>query len=429
MVFVALLNGCSSKPISSSVISANKAQEDAANKLLLLNIARAHERMPMHFSLIGQIRSGPGGWGIGVPALGLQIPFGGAAEPNFALSAALEGQTPVDVTPLTNQEFMRGMTEPMKAEMLGFFVRQGWPAPMLMHLVFEAIEVVRKGAVIERLPNDPRDPSFSKFVAFVNAAATCDIVVAKEEALPELYSTTLTTIGALDASKAKEANLTLVNVDKDGKLVGDQEQSKWVRLGSISQEAVLRLRNRPSPENKADQACITGPAFAPTGEFISEVAHDSKKVSSALNTMRQSLEQSKNRQTNSYSKNSNHTVDVNDEVRFIMRSPQSIIYYLGELSRFQNSVASDGNSFRPVTIPNENGGRSVLFQMSNRGDISLPAVSVDYAGKTFEVSRGTDLPSGLTDRSVSVLSLITLIIGLQDKGLLPPSISNVRLLR
>ena len=177
-----LLAGCST-PIARSVVQANLAQEQAANQLLLLNIARAHERMPMHFSQIGQIRAAPGGWGLGLPSLELELPFGGEASRAYTLTAGNEGQTPVDVSALYNQEFMRGITTPVTADTVAYFANQGWPTAMLMHLFFESITTVgADDKVIDRIVNNPGGPGYGRFRDVVKNAAGCELAAEADRA-------------------------------------------------------------------------------------------------------------------------------------------------------------------------------------------------------------------------------------------------------
>ncbi|WEF31366.1 hypothetical protein [Pseudoduganella chitinolytica] len=53
----ALLAGCAG-PLTQSAITSNLVQEDAHNAYLVLNIARAYERMPMHFTQVNMVRAG-----------------------------------------------------------------------------------------------------------------------------------------------------------------------------------------------------------------------------------------------------------------------------------------------------------------------------------------------------------------------------------
>lgn len=61
--------------------------------------------------------------------------------------------------------------------------------------------------------------------------------------------------------------------------------------------------------------------------------------------------------------------------------------------------------------------------------MATAAVQVDYAGQTFAVARPSGSPAdGAQDRSMQTLSLLQLIMGLQEKGTETPGVSNVRLL-
>lgn len=443
----ALLSGCGTAPIARSVVVANQAQEEAANRLLLLNIARAHEHMPMHFSQIGQIRSGMGGLGAGFPSLSVEIPFGGAAEAKFPLTAGWDNQTPADVTPLNNQEFVRGMTQPLEPDLLAFFAQQGWSPAMLMYLFFESIDLVKDDAVVDRLINDPLNTEFSRFQDFVAASARCDLVVGRDVSR-KFFSSTLAEISARDGSEAKKAGLELLAVDKSGTPDKNAKANSPVRLVSVSKDAIIRLLDKPSPGNKANAQCAYGPQYAnsrivavPESAATSTKSEGStgtrapdkttSEVPSQVTTMHLGTARHSQRDSAGVQSATEKKSDASGyEVQFVLRSPQSMLYYLGELSRFQNANWYKGKVARPVKIPLASGREAVLFQMSNRGDIVSAAVSVEYGGQTFAVPKfNGDPSSGNEDRSVSVLSLMTLIIGLQDKGTAAPSVNNVRLLR
>ena len=74
VVCTAVLAGCASTgQLANTAVKANVAQEQAHNELLVLNILRAYERKPMHFTQISAVRLSPG---IGNPTFSLSIPFG-----------------------------------------------------------------------------------------------------------------------------------------------------------------------------------------------------------------------------------------------------------------------------------------------------------------------------------------------------------------
>ena len=461
---VIALAGCQSAPIAGSVVASNEAQEDAANKLLVLNIARAHERMPMHFSLIGQLRSGPGGWAYGVPSLGLSVPFGGAATPSYGLTLGADGQTPADVSPLSNQEFMRGMTKMLDPELMAYFAKLGWPTSMLLHLFIESIDVVNEdGVVTDRLVNMPTDKNFARFEDFVNAASSCELV-ADEDRVDTFYSTKARAISPKEAADAKVANLVVLAVDADEKVTKDKSKIAGYRLAAVTKAPVLRFVALPGEANGKTNQCRTGPRFNGVGrfDFTGEPTQDDPPVSCEqkkpeekkleerkvgekegeagkntgsnkpiiyMQTMRQVATKSLGQEERRAGAQACPPPAPKFTAQFVTRSPQGIIYYLGELSRAQNATWKVESFQRPLTIGLPSNEKAILFQMRNAAHDDA-AITVRYAGQTFSVPKFSGgAPGQLQDRSVMTLSLLMMVIGLQDKGMEAPTVNNVRVLR
>ena len=76
----ATLAACSfDQRIADHAVKYNKTVEEANNSLLLLNILRARDRRPMHFTAISQVRGSLSQSSSG--SIGLTIPFGTAIFP------------------------------------------------------------------------------------------------------------------------------------------------------------------------------------------------------------------------------------------------------------------------------------------------------------------------------------------------------------
>jgi hypothetical protein len=431
-VSAGLLAGCAT-PIASSVVSANLAQEEAANKLLVLNIARAHEHMPMHFSQLGQIRSAPGMWGLGVPSLGLEIPFGGAADRIYTLTGGVEGQTPADVTAISNQEFMRGIAKPLTPDLMAHFVSLGWSKAMLMHLFFEAVEVTKDDVILKRLSNDPGSKGYPAFKEFVEAASACDLVFTTDDASPVPLSSPVAAVSIKEGIAAHAAKLSLQRVSPSGVVDGQNiDNNQHFRLVRETEDMVIDLRTTELAVKEGEQPCGVGAVLEPLASA------SPSRQSGVAATLRLSKLASMHAKTVALA--SGRQPDGkpdgkggNPRLSFVMRSPQAIIYYLGQLSRAQNACwyakQSPCLDPKPLTIPAPAGGRAALFRMTKTDDVKA-AVTVAYAGHTFRVPRFDGDPSSpVQDQSVSVLSLMTLVMGLQDKGSEPPGVSNVRLFR
>lgn len=426
----ALLAGCAT-PIARSVVQANLAQEQAANRLLLLNIARAHERMPMHFSQIGQIRSAPGGWGLGVPSLSLELPFGGAATPEYKLTAGNEGASPADVTALTSQEFMRGITTPVTADTLAYFLNQGWTPQMLLHLFLESVAVTNRHGQFVQLRNDPGEDGHAAFSDFVDATAECDIDVDSKEGEKDFLSTPVTTVGVRDGVAAAKAELRIVPVAAPAGAAPVVAALQHYRLAQVPSTAVLQFKLRAG--GKGSWLCALPPQPNADGSTPSPTATSAGTQSQTASAGRRlSLTNNKPAvpsrpmpQAGRAAAPATVQAAPLGEESFVLRSPQSMLYYLGQLSRAQNGKR--GGLAEPLKITSD-GSKAVLFDMRRNADAGQALVEVDYAGKRFSV-HGDGPEEKDKDRSSTVLSLMLLILGLQDKGTESPGTSSVRLVR
>ena len=108
-------------------------------------------------------------------------------------------------------------------------------------------------------------------------------------------------------------------------------------------------------------------------------------------------------------------------VRFVIRSPEAMIYYLGELARAQ---IEDGMPTPevPIGFPRAGGKTEELFKIV-RGtqDSEQSAVRVRYDGETYSI------PATGAGRSMHAISLISQILNLQNEGGEVPGTATVRL--
>ena len=100
--------GCSlGRDIARHSVDYNTTVERATDSVLLLNVLRARDRVPLHFSAIGAIHG----------SLGLSAGFGydlTGASVNGTLPAILGSTSPsFDIGPLDRQEFARGISRPI----------------------------------------------------------------------------------------------------------------------------------------------------------------------------------------------------------------------------------------------------------------------------------------------------------------------------
>ncbi|MBB3223062.1 hypothetical protein [Pseudoduganella umbonata] len=466
-VSAALLAGCSG-PLVRSAITSNIVQEDAHNAYLVLNIARAHERMPMHFTQVNAVRASPGGGGLGTPIVGLDIPFGGAAAPYYALRPTLESASAVDTVSLVSQEFMNGLTTPVDARLMTYFASQGWPLPILLYMFVGAVETYDShGNLLHNLVNSPRNETFPAFGALVDVVAGCRLVLSEStshEFFGEPFpAERLADVGVI--TTAKNAGLVPVEVDAEGRQLAAEPGTRkagaprYYRLAQVTREAGVKLDSYGSGKsgiagaadcaidgNAVQAAVADAPADAPAalsadsgtasaaGPAEPPVADTLKQIGKALSTLSISVggpgdkrrPQDKPADPKTPAPRAAAGPDI-AEARLVLRSTQSMMYYLGELSRYQN--ATDATRIEPVAMRIGRHRQAYLFRMQCCQPAPGAAVAVNYRDKHFSVppyaeSAGT----GREDRSVQTLALLSLVYTLQNRSAAPPAVSNVRVL-
>lgn len=137
-----LLSGCISygRVVSHDAIEFNKAYERYSNEQILLNAVRGSYQRPMKFTAFSDIN---GSLSVSVGA-DFGIPFGSSTTRGSNVDPSLSVEkSPSFTLGIQNrdQEFVRGILSPIDGETVAYFVDQGWKTPHLVQLVGERIEV------------------------------------------------------------------------------------------------------------------------------------------------------------------------------------------------------------------------------------------------------------------------------------------------
>ncbi|WP_119156203.1 hypothetical protein [Caldimonas tepidiphila] len=407
-VALALLAGCAStEQVAGAAVRTNLVQEQAHNQMLVLNVLRAYERKPMHFTQVTTVRLPPA---FGNAGLSLGLPFGGDAASVYSLGPSFNVQHSVDTAVLNTQEFMRGVTTPVPVSLMLYFLDQGWPPQLVLHMFVRGVEFYEGQDItpIERVTNYPENRSeFERFQRVLGDLRRCDFEPRKQYE-HVFYS------AILDGSEfkklpemaaVKSAGLVPVPVDRDGKATTDEKQQVGLRFAAVTQTLGFDLKNRPGG-----------------GEPCEGLRASSWRVPTKTLTTRADP-QAQDPKARS--------------VRLLIRSPEAMIYYLGEIARAQ--LHGQFTDASPQRLPVEPGFPSIgplpdegaaqrpppetLFELKE-GVVENAALTLEYGGKTYSIP-----PSTLHNRSMHVLWLLSQILALQNKGTDLPSTPNVRLIQ
>lgn len=402
----ALFTGCTTAPLSQSAVSANMVQEDAHNKLLALNVARAVNRMPMHFTQVSAVRPAPYGFGLGVPGVGAEFALGGDAGNLITLRPSLNGSPNVDITVLNEQEFFRGITTPLKPALLLYYLDQGWPMSILLPLFVQSIEFFDEaGQLRERVRNAPGSVEFQRFTDLIATLFHCEIAGTPTGEFV-YYS------GRLDGSQLKDPvgaaaarNAGLVPVAGGKVVTQEQDAANGFMLAADNGDLALTMVNKPD-----STAC---------DQHKFRTAQDqAREVSATVATTRAGVgRESPADQAGAASPAAATAGKLS--ARLVLRSPEAMVYYLGEVVRWQNL------NRRPLLFPDGPARERdfMLFDMPT-AEPTRTVFKFDYQDQTYHVP-----PYAPGNRTVHALSLLTQIIGLQNRGTTSPATANVRIVQ
>lgn len=367
-----LTTGCSFyKRVSEHSIRYNHAVEKAHNELLLLNILRARDRFPMHFTAISQVK-GTISTTFGSPAEGTI--GGGSPDVTLTPGGNYTSSPTFDVAVLDSESFMRGFLTPVSLEIVQYYLDQGWPVDLLFYLLVEKIETLPEAFSAKEVAQVPKpsdsepevlryrggtedqEKLFGKFVAHI--ASEDSVIDIRQESLPvgpPIDATKLNSLG--DLLKAGESKLKLEATDDSG------TQYQLKKPGAFFIEFKDKAGN---PSALHDQG--------------------------------------------TFSKKGDQTKRSKEVGKVTLRSPQGVLYFLGELAR---EMAGDPNAG-----PRLPGGERLFVVREGSGDGEAgAAITAEFQGRTYHIPNNGTLdasdPAAPAGRSLQCIALVAQLIALQ----------------
>jgi hypothetical protein len=388
------LTACSTTmDIADQSSKANLGIEQAHNRVLVLNALRASKRRPMYFTAIVSMSSPVQNVS---PTLSLAIPFGGDNVAGF-LNPALRAEVPlVNLAVLDSQKFVIGITTPLRPALVKYYFDQRWPAMLLFSLMIREILYEPQGGQPERqVVNFPgRRQDFEAFQSELAAMLSCGLRLVEEDLVAGLESPSFTLpessvlLSAL-SSAARDGHVVVPRRDANGNATG-----QW-QLARPRGDVLIAFIQPDSPE------CLALPA-----DQRRRLLGDGPQPGM----------------------NRGAIIDIpgplgsRRSIRMMVRSPEAILYYLGELVRAEQEGDVDGVRYTPTTrISPLREGPEPIFKI-NAGEVPSAFVTVEYDAERYSVA------SGPGDRSSHSLTLISQLIGLQKEASELPITAPIRVI-
>lgn len=400
LFFLSLFMGCAILPknqMAHSTAEFNVVVEKAQNQMLLLNVLRASKRYPMYFTSFNALR---GNMSYNFATGGLNIPFGKigtgyngaysiAPNMSFATNPAF------DLVVLDSQEFIRGIMTPVTAGTFEYYWNQGWPRELLMYLFVQHIE--DNGEIFKNYPPDEKE-----FTKFKDKIEKLDLhsLFCKIKKIPKNGN----------PIKIKDAN--------DIKLISEAKKNGLdLSFGKIGDANEVTIN-----ESSYQIACGDGQKTDKKG----------KNNISPVKVKKNKIEQDKNKQNKAEQNNnvityekrsSDGTVETVSEngVKLYLRSPEAIIYYLGEIVRVETEDLENAPKINLCKKEKSEDKGVTIFRVIRKSAMTdccdNDPVDVEFEGSTYAIEKDQsyNVPCR-ADQTMHTLSLVSQLIGLQKKG-------------
>ena len=348
---------------SSWAVGYNNSVEQARNQLMLLNIVRASEDMPLLFTGVQVVR-GNGQNTIG-PSIGSTRSItGNSASGVLASTSVTNALAPsvslqvssgfnFDVVVLDSAEFLQGLLTPISVLTFNHYARQGIPKELLLHLLVEKITITSPGKPTATYRNDPLGRDYKQFrvalTSLLEYRLTTEVGSSASEAIGPLL-----TDEDLKAGRATEFSKTLPGLFL-AKVPGGY---RFYRPGGMV--ANFCFLGEESGESALPQTSLCADSPLRKAKLAGSAAETADK--NVLNTVNASM-----------------TVE--------MRSTNTVFNYLGDLVRYQAESGDDIiNLYSPEALAYQHQGKSrALFHVLVNQPRPYDIAAVDYRGKTFSL--------------------------------------------
>lgn len=358
--------GCSfSKSAVHQSININKSVAEGDNKIMMLNVLRAYKHMPPVFTSLSNIHSSSPSE---ESSLNFSIPFGGDADNSYGFTPGIRSSHSLsyDIAVFQSEEFMRAILNPIKPETFKYYWDQGWPKHLLLNLFVEEIRFYHRNkdntlSLRKRFENYPIDSlkynNFSREMHYL-IQDSLDVV------LKEKYE---------------------INVD--GKLAKIKDIETPLISNTVCFVKSDTLKNK-----------VKYNSYTFNNKYQITLPPEIKDFSEKVRKLHPDL------------------VECKDLAVLYLRSPESILYYLGEIVRskleknYDTKVLS-GRKEDPIFVV-----RPESQSESNNSLLSVDFEDVKYIVPSREES----------GRTMEVISLLNQLIGQTKSSKDLPQTSTIR---
>ncbi|HYU32801.1 MAG TPA: hypothetical protein VEW48_11615 [Thermoanaerobaculia bacterium] len=458
LILLACVTGCVvNKAISASAVADNLAVEKAQNEMLLLNVLRAKDHLPMYVTSISNIT----GSIKAEASLNATVPFGsGAPAVHYTASpsATYYWNPTFDVTVWDTSEFMHGFLTPVSSDIFAYYWNLGFYPKVLFHLMVLRVQITVKHEVCDTKLDDRLVDEY----IFQNNHERGNTFPKEIKRFAEWVDYFLEQNPHLVEGKIESLVPTLTREAAQGALVqGWKEGLTLIKLGEdeyqfqrlAASPAILKLdRGGDGDALQKIYDWVSMPPMPPSsGEGREEYQHhepysserDAEGCPEKATKSSDSVPQAK---ASAGQFRESGLIQAKDgrarmTITLYLRSPEAILYYLGEVARLEEDQGKApsiciGGRLGPLFVARRKGecARSLVSVATGEGSAySIPAQENSINMEEDEANDSKCFPkfdllplSCDPGRSMEVLTIVSQLIALQKSGKNLPTTSVVR---
>lgn len=410
LFFFAILAACSyDDTISEHAIKYNETVARADNANLLLNILRARDRHPAHFTAISLVRGS-----LSLETTGgvtLELPFGADSSIPVTptLSMKQKSSPSFDVAVLDSKAFISGILSPIRMETIKYYIDQRWSPAMLFQLLIHRIRVSREfiehgkfcesaqdGAVKKEIVKYVSEPGVAKngFVTFVNEPpTTADRNAPSHRAFRQFLNFVRCMNHEMQAERFELRKVEsgtpvgpkfrLDEKDVVGNVIRAEKESlrlveipggtpPYYRLCKPKSEIIFCFENCSAPS--FESSCVHADDPAGSGNAGDGKSGTTMPKSEAENAPKAASDA----KTRYFREGEFGESPYAAGSAVYIRSVQNVIFHLGEILRYQEQT---GDFIRAD-------GRTMFHLTTDRDVAERPYISATYDGTTYYVPKG-----------------------------------------
>lgn len=420
-----MLTGCAFEPaLTAKIVDYNRVFEDASNSVLLLNILRAKDRKPLHFSVVQAFTPTLSGTG----ELSLNIPLNPTAYTSLGITtrASATTQNQATIAAENAKKFMQGLTRPIPIEVIDHYWQQRWPPELLWTLFIGKVEIVpvdkngddvknprdqQKDALVcvvansafRTKPSNPQSSTWAVATEFRKFCNGLEFPALVRDFRKHLRFARQTVNIGPELSRSEVANLkTLADLSKDGFVVAAGKTPGRFQLQRASQATAFCWDDEPGfgRATARDQYLsedIRRSSYFPCSKPVNVAGHAERAPIGGSTDTCPSL-------------NGLNVVSERARCRYIihLRSVEGIIYFLGSILRAQELNQPPRSINTRVQLSNEAEGRSSLLFTLHRGK-GGGRLSVTYDGVSYSAEQDGS-------NTIHVLSFLTQLLALNREA-------------